>query len=233
MPRKLCDVVYILKPDIETDELRYSLRSVDENFPHRKVWFVCGQPKGFQPDGRLEHAQVGCNKWSQIRSSMLKILKCDEITEDFFLFNDDFFVMKRATGTFTNFSDGTLTRRIEELVTDCKGYNSYAKTLLKANEELKSLGCPQMNYDLHTPMLINKQKMATAINQCSSPQMRSVYGNINRIPYVEHPDVKVYDMNSVPECPDYLSTNDETFEKGKVGQYIRATFAKPSRFEVE
>ena len=231
MPKKL-DIVYILKEDLDTDELRYSLRSVDENFPHRKVVFVGGQPKGFKPDIALPHKQTGHNKWEQIRSSMWKVLETDDITDDFFLFNDDFFVMKPFKGKFVNFSDGTLIRRIEELVADCHGYNSYAKTLLKAYEELKSLGVPQINYDLHTPMLINKDMARTSIGQCASPQMRSIYGNINRIPFVEHPDAKVYGLDTVPKCPDFLSTDDDSFEKGKVGEYIRATFTKPSRFEV-
>lgn len=230
MPKKL-DIVYILKENLDTDELRYSLRSVEQNFPHRKVWFVSGQPEGFKPDGRIEHKQTGYNKWEQIKSSMWRVLECDEITEDFYLFNDDFFIMKPVK-KFVNMCDGTLIRRIEELVTDCKGYNSYAKTLLKANEELKTLGCPTMNYDLHIPMLINKQMARTSIGQCASPQMRSIYGNMNRIPYVIHPDVKVYGLDVVPEDPDFLSTNDDTFEKGKIGQFIRETFDKPSRFEV-
>ena len=34
MPRKLNDVVYILRPDIESTELVYSLRSIEKNFPH-------------------------------------------------------------------------------------------------------------------------------------------------------------------------------------------------------
>lgn len=230
MPKKI-DVVYILKDELDTDELRYSLRSVEKNFPHRKVFFVAGQPRGFKPDGRIEHKQTGYNKWEQIRSSMWKVLECEDITDDFYLFNDDFFVMKPVK-KFVNMCDGTLVRRIEELVADCHGYNSYAKTLLKANEELRSLGYPTMNYDLHTPMLMNKEMARTSIGQCASPQMRSIYGNINRIPYVIHPDVKVYGLDEVPEDPDFLSTDDDSFEKGKVGAYIRKTFDKPSRFEV-
>lgn len=231
MPKKL-DVVYILKPELDTDELRYSLRSVEKNFPHRKVFFVCGQPKGFNPDGKIEHKQTGYNKWDQIRSSMWKIVECDEITDDFYLFNDDFFIMKPVKGKFVNMVDGTLIRRIEELANDCKGFNSYAKTLLKANEELKTLKCPTMNYDLHTPMLMNKEMVKNSIGKCASPQMRSIYGNINRIPYVMHPDVKVYGLDVVPEDPDLLSTDDDSFTKGKVGEYIRTVFNKPSRFEI-
>ena len=231
MPKKL-DIVYILKEDMDTDELRYSLRSVEKNFPHRKVFFVCGQPKGFKPDGKIEHKQTGYNKWDQIRSSMWKIVECDEITDDFYLFNDDFFIMKPVKGKFVNMVDGTLIRRIEELANDCKGFNSYAKTLLKANEELKTLKCPTMNYDLHTPMLMNKGMVKNSIGKCASPQMRSIYGNINHIPYVIHPDVKVYGLDVVPEDPDLLSTDDDSFTRGKVGEYIRTVFNKPSRFEV-
>ena len=62
--------------------------------------------------------------------------------------------------------------------------------------------------------------------------MRSIYGNINRIPYVKHPDVKVYGLDEVSEDPDFLSTDDDSFTKGKIGEYIRSVFDKPSRFEV-
>lgn len=225
------DIVYILKSDIVPDELRYSLRSIEKNFPHRRVWFVCGQPKGFVPDGRIVHVQEGKNKWDLIKSSMRKVVQNDEITDDFFLFNDDFFVMRRQKGKFTNFVDGTLERRIEEICLN-EGLNAYTRTLIKARQELLAMRCPHMNYDVHLPMLMNKDLVRNTIDKCSSPQMRSIYGNINRIPYTIAPDVKVYDLESVPDDRDYLSTNDKTFHEGKVGEYIREVFNKPSRFEV-
>ena len=135
----LYDICYILKPDIEPDELRYSLRSVEANFPHNKVWFVCGQPKGFEPDGKIEHTQTGNSKWAQIKSSMWEIVKNPDITENFFLFNDDFFIMKPInTSKFINFVDGTLERRIDELHTE-SGFNAYTRTLYKAEQELRSM----------------------------------------------------------------------------------------------
>ena len=50
MAKQLLDVVYVLKSNIDPEELRYSLRSVEKNFPHRYVWFVGSQPEGFKPD---------------------------------------------------------------------------------------------------------------------------------------------------------------------------------------
>ena len=230
MPKKKkLDIVYILKPDIIPDELRYSLRSL-VNLPHRYVWFVCGQPKGFEPDRRIVHTQEGNSKWNLIKSSMRKVINNPEVTDDFYLFNDDFFVMKPFTGDFINYVDGTLERRIDELHREWM--SPYCRTLYKLEQELLIMKLPTMNYDVHLPMLINKELMRASIDKCSSPQMRSAYGNINSIPYVIHPDVKVTDPDYMPDDPDFLSTNEDTFNRSKVGEYIRSVFNKPSRFEV-
>ena len=194
MPKKI-DSVYILKDEFNCEELRYSLRSVEKNFPHRFVWFVGGQPKGFQPDRAIKHKQVGSTKWD-------------------------------------NYVDMTLTERIDELRRNVHPWlNPYGRTLFKAEQELISLGCPTMNYDVHLPMMFNKELFKASINKCSSPQMRSVYGNLNAVPFVIHQDVKVYDMETVPKDPDFLSTDEDVFEKGRVGAYIRKQFPTPSRWE--
>ena len=226
------DIVYILRDDITTEELKYSLRSVEKNFPHRLVWFVGGQPKGLKPDVRLPHTQTGETKWEKIKSSMWKVTGDDDLSDDFFLFNDDFFIMKPVKGKWKNFVDGTLSERCDEIRRNVHPWlNPYGRTLWKAEQELKSLGCPTMNYDVHLPMLINKKAFRENVNKCSSPQMRSVYGNITMSPYVLRPDVKVYDKETVPDNPDFLSTSDDIFENGRVGAYIRERFPNPSRFE--
>lgn len=226
------DLIYILKADIDTEELKFSLRSVEKNFPIGRVWFVGGQPEGLEPDIRIPHEQVGRNKWEMIRSSMWKAVSDERLSEDFFLFNDDFFVMEPVdTDSFRNFVDGTLERRIDELHSE-SGMNAYTRTLFKLEQELKTLHEPTMNFDVHLPMLLNKEQVRSTLYKCSSPQMRSAIGNINRLPFVIHPDVKVYDLESVPVNETYLSTNDDTFRKGNVGKYIRETFTTKSRFEV-
>lgn len=226
------DLIYILKADIDTEELKYSLRSVEKNFPIGRVWFVGGQPEGLEPDIRIPHVQVGNSKWEMIRSSMWKAVNDERLSEDFFLFNDDFFVMEPVdTDSFRNFVDGTLGRRIDELHSE-SGMNAYTRTLFKLEQELKTMHEPTMNFDVHLPMLLNKEQVRSTLYKCSSPQMRSAIGNINRLPFVIHPDVKVYDLESVPVNETYLSTNDDTFRKGNVGKYIRETFTTKSRFEV-
>ena len=225
------DVVYILGDNLKTDELRYSLRSIEKNLPHRLVWFVGHIPDGFTPDRAIRHQQGGGNKWERIRSSMLRIAQEPELSPEFFLFNDDFFVMKQQRGKFVNFADKTLTWRIEELREVFPWLNHYGRTLVKARDELKIKGKTEVNFEVHMPMIFDKALVPTVLS-CSSPQMRSIYGNMNGIPYKQHDDVKVYDLDVVPDDPDYLSTNDETFTKGAVGEYIRNQFPEASRFEV-
>lgn len=227
------DIIYILGEQPSYEELRYSLRSIEQNFPHGLVWFVGAQPRGFKPDRAIKHIQSGENKWQKIRSSMYRAVEQEELSDEFFLFNDDFFVMQPFEGKFTNYADGTLSDRIEQFRQENPWLSPYARTLFKAREELKSLKKGEVNFDVHLPMLFKKDLVIKSINLCSSPQMRSVYGNINQIDYVEHKDVKHFDMKTVPICPDFLSTNDDVFANGKVGEYIRSCFPERCKYETE
>ncbi len=225
------DIVYILKEDIDTYELTYSLRSVDKNFPHNKVWFVCGQPKGLYPDGRIAQKQEGPTKWSRVRSSLIHIIYNKDITDDFYLFNDDFFVMK-PVNEFTNFVDGSLARRIQELRD--RGRNGlYVSNLEALKEELERNGYDSMNYAVHLPILLNKAKLLDTLNSSNCPMYRALYGNMQKIPYVFHEDVKIYENFVEPDKEaDYLSTTEGSFRDGLVGRFIRERFTEPSRFEV-
>lgn len=224
------DVVYILRDDLGTDELRYSLRSIEQNFPHRMVWFVGGAPKGYKPDRVLKHTQFGINKWERIRSSMYEVIKQDELTDEFYLFNDDFFVMKPFEGEFVNYVDRTLNDRINEFKAE-NNMNRYAQTLVAARNELASKGYNTMNFEVHMPMLFRKDQVFEAVTKCPSPQMRSIYGNVTGCPYQQHRDVKIHQANGVPADMDFISTSDKSFLYGEVGAYIRKVFDKGCRYE--
>ena len=225
------DIVYILKDDIATEELRYSLRSIEKNFPHRFVWFVGGQPEGLKPDRMLRHTQVGANKWLKIKSSMLEVVKQEELSDEFFLFNDDFFVTKPFGKKFVNFTDRTLADRIEDFRKENPRLNRYARTLVQTEEELKAQWYGTLNFEVHIPMLFEKNKVEAALCNCFSPQMRSLYGNIVGCKVIDRRDVKVNSFSDIPYGMDFVSTNDNTFTCGNVGRYIRDLFKEPSRFE--
>ena len=226
------DIVYILKNDISSDEIRYSLRSVCENFPYRKIVFIGGCPEGIEPDLYIQHEQVGRNKWEKVRSSMIKILKCEDISEEFFLFNDDFYVLSPQSEDFINFADGTLDRRITELKQRLGRTSTYTRQLETIQTFLKRQHKDTVNFALHLPLLVNRFVALGLLT--SYPQIdmfRSFYGNMAEIEYRSHKDVKIYKNDEMPKFDDYLSTCDDSFRDGAVGVFVRNRFNKPCKYE--
>lgn len=225
------DIVYVLKDNPPTEELRYSLRSL-VNFPHREVWFVCGVPDGIKPDHQIRHEQRGASNWQKSTSSVY--LACLEkgLTEDFWLFNDDFFVMKPVKSMKPVYN-GTLYRRIQELEERNFGKTLYSRELEKDYRMLMEEGYKTLNYSVHMPMLINKKKALQLLDKYPNlPSFRSLYGNYWDIGGVNRKDCKVLSHTEVPKNTRFLSTTDTAFQYGKVGEYIRECFPEKSRFEL-
>lgn len=227
------DIVYILKNNIDSDEIRYSLRSVCKNFPYERIWFVGGCPVGITPDEHVDYRQVGYTKWQLATSSIYRACQLDGITEDFWLFNDDFFVMK-PIDDLEPMIRGTLQQRIYDIQNPRNGIpSSYSQQLNKAMRTLKMNGYPQLDYALHVPMLINKEKALEVLNRFPDcPMFRSMYGNYWGIEAVKVKDVKVRNLTDCPKDSVLLSTDDKSFYHGKVGEYIRECFPEPCKYEV-
>ena len=133
------DIVYILRMG-KNEELRYSLRSVEKNFQYRKIWFYGGKPQDIQPDNFERVFQEGETKWQKVRNTLVLICQNDNITEDFWLFNDDFFIMEKVENP-VNYYDGTLADRIKQIESAIFGQQSeYSKRLRHLLETLQNAG---------------------------------------------------------------------------------------------
>ena len=232
---KRIDVVYFVKDTPDNDELIYSVRSVVENFPYRKIWFVGGCPKGIRPDGHIRFIQNRGSKYANVRGMIELVSNCQDITEDFWLFNDDFFVMSKVAEPKTIVRE-SLWRTYQRLQDKYKSPTGYAKKLKRTAVILKDINKDRLNYDAHVPMMINRDKAKTVLKIFDGTvAFRSVYGNYYQIGGVVHPDVKIIDTDERPD-PDihnvYLSTSDQSFYFGKAGEVIRKTFTEPSKYEV-
>lgn len=228
------DVVYILKNNIQDDELIYSVRSVVKNFPYNKIWFVGGTPEHIVPDHQVEFHQLGATKYERARDTWKLICQNDEITESFWLFNDDFFVMDRVAD-MSPVCSGSLYRHIEKLKRKHNGSTNYSERLLRTMKILQKRNYDILDYELHIPMLINRDKgIQLLMRYPYEGAFRSLYGNI----YYHHakiePDVKIVGVDVTPD-PDrhnvFISTSDESFRHGIVGEYIRKKFPEPCKYE--
>ena len=226
------DIVYILRSG-NNEELRYSLRSIEKNYPHERVVFYGGKPDGIEPDLFVPYTQPGGTKWERVRNTVEMICKNDNLTEDFILFNDDFFIMKPVE-TPTNYYDGTLDERIKTIEGAVFGRHlEYSDRLQHLAETLRNAGVTNpLNYAHHTPMIINRKKMLETLEKYpNEPMFRALYGNLNQIGGENMPDVKYYQRRQPFPIGRYASTADESWSQEKIGQIIRGKFAQQSRFE--
>ena len=228
------DIVYFVKDTKQNDELIYSVRSVVKNFPHQKIWFAGGCPDGIRPDGRLRVKQDNGKKYANVRRLTEAVVNCDDITEDFWLFNDDFFIMSRVADV-QPVVRGSLWRTIQYITNKNKSQSEYVKMLKRTAQALKELHRDRLNYCAHLPMLINRTKAKEVLRIFNGDiSFRSAYGNYWEIGGVIQPDVKITDAEQLPD-PDihnmYISTNDKSFRNGIVGEIIRKAFTEPSKYE--
>lgn len=225
------DIVYILKADAPTEELRYSLRSVVRNFAFRDVWFYCGCPDGLVPDHHVPFEQTGSTRFERSCSTLRAICENDEVTPTFYLFNDDFFVMHRYDQD-TAVVQGSIRDHIER--TDIGTYHILLQRQLAW---LLVRGHTTVDYATHTPLPVDRARALELLDIARREHIedrlfRNLYGNWAQVPYAVMPDCKIVDRDAEPDPGAVLlSTNDGSFAEGRVGEFIRGTFTRKCRYE--
>lgn len=218
------DVCYVVKDTSQNEELRYSLRSL-QNLPNvRNVWIYGGKPDFLvEKYHKKSFAQDG-SKWENSSKIFWEIINDEDISEDFYLMMDDVFIMQPVSD-FVNYSKTSLfTSR----------HSIYYDEMRNVYQWLQAQHKPTRNFEAHRPFLYNRDKVKQLFplypNQTC---FRSVYGNWYRIPTETHADCKVFSTHRyTPPSDDYcLSTTDKSFARGQVGELIRSCFRVPSIYE--
>ena len=224
----LNDIVYLYKRS-QSDELKYSIRSVTENFPFRKLVIVGDRPENIKPDYFLAVDQM-MTKGKNVVNALYRIIEDPNISEDFWLFNDDFFIMKPVK-QMSPYYNGELTDLISILYSKF-GNNQYVDILKRALYDLVKNGYSIHNYETHKPILLNKDKIKELIKEFNDLSgFRSKYGNYFKIGGRNTLDVKISNNRQPKESSRLLSTSNQSFTDYKVGDLIRETFKNKSRYE--
>jgi hypothetical protein len=209
------DFVYICK-DGDNEELRYSIRSVMSSFPDAKVWIVGGKPSWYS--GNFLFVEQRSAKYINAYNNLKTICFLDEISEDFILMNDDFYIIEKLK-SIENFHGGLLIDKIN-LYKKIINTNGYVLKLEKTFNKLIDLGIKNpLDYELHVPMIMNKEKLRHVLKYGNEFLWRSMYGNIFNVGGKEMSDVKVYiEGPLVAKSYDientvhkYLSSTDNSF----------------------
>lgn len=210
------DVVYPVKRRVVDDnlELRYSLRSL-ANIPHGKVIIFTDQPIEWLNAEQVVVATATDNRFFDVNAKLRKACLNKHISDDFLLMNDDFYILKPTERMpyFVDANSPTLKDRYS--VPNITG--GYHIQLRNAEGYLNVLGKPSYNFELHMPMLVNKQKLLAVLDAyITNGARRSLYCNINGVkPTRQVNDCKIYTDHTLPKTSDaFCSSFNVSFYGG-------------------
>jgi hypothetical protein len=218
------DFVYICR-DGDNEELRYSIRSVASNFPNNTIWVVGGKPDWY--GGNFVPVTQSGSKQENARNNLRTVIDTPEISDNFVLMNDDFFITMKID-YLDNIYNGTLQNLIN-FKRESRASLGYVNLLEATYEALVDAGIAEpLNFEVHVPMRMNKDKLDKVIDY---PLWRSAYGNIHDVGGREMRDVKVSgDLGNGVPVP-FLSTEDDTFHFVK--DTLHKMYPNKSRYEVD
>jgi hypothetical protein len=227
------DVVYICRPG-DNEELRYSIRSVVENLPHSNIWVVGSKPDWYS--GRFINVPYfNDSSINNAKINLYMISDASEISEEYILMNDDFFIMEKIE-KFDNYYQGTLLDKVRYYQELSPGsiYTDLLEITYKYLTETIGIEEP-LNYEQHVPMKVTKTNMLDILPR--RKLRRSLYGNIYNVGgecmdsdvkvYVTEPE-KSFDFRNTPSK--FLSCEDQSFPI-LLDEVLRERFPNKSIYE--
>lgn len=220
----IMDCVYICRPG-DNEELKYSIRSVVKNLTHNNIWLV-----GYKPEwyiGNYIQVEDKSIKFENIRKCLSVVTEIGGISDNFTLMNDDFYLIK-PMGIVPTYHGGYLDDKIARYIAQF-GSTKYTRILADASKQLKKRGIERpLDYDIHTPMIMNKEHLKEVIELGMAP--RSMYGNVFSIGGIEIKDVKLYKHNNeIDYSSGIISTEDRSLRL--VENMLKDLFSEPTDYE--
>ncbi|MDD5068071.1 MAG: hypothetical protein PHN89_00520 [Candidatus Pacebacteria bacterium] len=232
------DVVYILRNSGTrwgNNEIRHSVRSLENHLEFGKLWIVGNLPKFFDKS-RINFVEANDCYSNKIKNAIFKIstvCKEDRLSENFILMNDDFFFLKKKGG-IEYFNKGKLKATMKNHETK-GGY--YYKAIKNTVAILRDMGINDpVDFEMHYPIVFNKIKFIEMVNGIDEREVylfRSVYGNLNIIKSKYRKDVKIFNVKQFKKKNkiDFMSTDDKVVMSPMVQKWIVGRFGSRSTFE--
>lgn len=221
-------------------EIRYSLRGVEKHLSNVKdVWIVGWRPPFLKDVNHIEAWDPSYIPDTNIIRKILKACNHPDVTEDFLFINDDHFVLSDFdAAAFPYYYVVTLLEYIRgrgiPLIQD--GYGRRAKATY---DLLMSKNRPTKYFDIHYPILYNKQKFKEIFEAIPDKKLedpnpgyviKSLYANslmIEGEPLVRDCKFKDPPPDGKHKC---LSTFPAV--SAAMYQYLQYKFPNPSRWEI-
>lgn len=224
----------------DDNELRYALRSLEMHMPNIGNVYVIGhRPKWANKNLKCVNVvdTPGIeNKERNIYAKILFACGLPEITDDFLFMNDDHYLLEKFDGEY--YWEKSLINTFENRT----ARDHYYYSLTNTYSALVKAGRKTINYDIHCPIIYNKQDFILAMASYDwkiayGYVVKSLYANTLRIVGDHYPDLKI---NSRMSCNDldkliqgrkFFSIGDEAVNVD-LGIYLQYLYPNKSRFEL-
>lgn len=235
------DLVYVVRPGDDNEELRYSLRSVAKNAPHRDVWIVGTVPTWVRNVKGLPLDPVD-DKFENQRQSLAAAAAQAGLSDPFVLFNDDMFVMEPITRWDTWNLDTIEEHWGGPIGNVDREDNEWLHAVWCTYKWMGTQGHPNpLYYENHTPLLYDKVKLAGVLEQYPADRPFVVNGTYpitgagGEGEWGANAKLSVEGALTVFAALSmgmpYLSTEDTGFAEGTIGEFIRNHFLEPGPYE--
>jgi len=220
------DVVYIVREDDDNPELRLSLRSL-ANLEHDRVWLVGHKPPWVTGVAHVPVRQ-GSDRWANARALWIEACRVPEISDEFTLMNDDFYIMaplKRVPlmhrGTMADLFGWFEAKYGRERMTQ----GPWRAGLWKAYNEL---GPDAFCFEVHAPMVVRKDLFGWVVSVRSpADPFRTFYGAVAELEGEWVRDPKVGAEEGLRYGERFWSSREQA-----VLPAIGACFPEPSPYEL-
>lgn len=233
------DILYPIKRTETNEELRYSLRSL-QNINHNKVIIVGDLPQWvnsetvyYIPTEKLS------DRYATTTNNIKLACQNKELSEDFILMNDDFFIMNSIKEKDLLLNRGLMIDvvRYYHKIRHC--LSNYDRRVEQGMKELKELGFENpISFELHTPIIINKEKFLSVVDKINTEALhtckRSVYGNyfikesntIEDVKILSNTNISNFDFNN----KNFISSSDSSWPK--IRNILTQKFPKKCIYEL-
>lgn len=241
----LPDAVYVCRPG-ENPELRLSLRSLAKNAVgiYRNVWVV-GTVLPWLRNVRGLPLEPLEDKFENQRQSLAAVVNHPDLSDTFVLLNDDHFVTQPIT-EWRTWHIGTVFGFLAQLFLgdmEVTNRNEWAHAVLntalwtQAKADIAEPYC----YEAHIPLLFDKAKVAAVLDEYPADGFFAIgetypitgaggegeVGANTKIGDAGARGLLTVMCSGMP----YVSTEDNVFESGVVGDWLRANFPDPCIYE--
>lgn len=247
LPVALPDLVYPIRPGVENEELRWSLRSVAVNAAglFDKIWVVGTTIPGWLRNTQMIEASAPGGKGADTRAKLAAAATHPDVADRFVMMSDDYFLVDSITEwqSFHMGPTSAFVKRLSALDPPVTlGNSKWLRTVVSTAEWMAERGYPDILVRQgHRPLLWDKAKLAATIAAYPSDRLVDVTGLYDAAgaagvgrrggnAKVRADSVEFHQRLAELDIP-WLSSNDRSFNEGMIGGYIRGMFRAPSIYE--